>query len=85
MYPIQLKQRFEQQITFQIQHKEKAAGYLQERLEQSDPKLRYKRGWAQVVKKSKPVSLNHINLNDKFFLEDGFIKLEALCLSKKEI
>jgi exodeoxyribonuclease VII large subunit len=85
MYPIQLKQRFEQQITFQIQHKEKEVIYSAEKLKQSNPKLHHKRGWAQVTQKNKPVSLEKIEPNDKFFLEDPYVKIEALCLSKKEI
>ena len=80
-----LKSRFEQSIAMVIRQKEQQAVYLYEKMKMNDPRLQYKEGWAQVSYQNKPVSLYKIEPQMSFVLEDAFVKLEAVCLSKKEI
>ncbi len=80
-----LKIRFEQSMAMLLRQKEQQAAYLHEKMKLSDPRLQCKEGWAQVSYNSKPVSLSQIEPQMTFVLEDASIKLEAVCLSKKEI
>ena len=80
-----LKSRFEQSMAMVLHQKEQQAAYLYEKMKLSDPRLQCKEGWAQVSYNSKPVSLSQIEPQMTFVLEDASIKLEAVCLSKKEI
>jgi len=73
----------EQNIHFMLQKKEQNLEYLLKRTEMNDPKLKYKKGWAQVSQKDKTVTLDTLQINDVFILEDAFVKVEALCLNKK--
>ncbi len=80
-----LKSRFEQSMALVLRQKEQQVAYLYEKMKLSDPRLQCKEGWAQVSYKKKPVSLSQIEPQMKFLLEDASVKLEAVCLSKKEI
>lgn len=80
-----LKSRFEQSMAMVLHQKEQQAAYLHEKIKLSDPRLQCKEGWAQVSYQNKPVSLSKIEPQMSFVLEDAFVKLEAVCLSKKEI
>ena len=80
----QLTQQFKQQISFVLEYKSREVGYLFEKYTMSDPRLQCRTGWAQVSKANRTVSLRQINVDDQFFLEDAEVKIEALCLSKKE-
>ena len=80
-----LKSRFEQSMAMVLHQKEQQAAYLYEKMKMNDPRLQCKEGWAQVSYQNKPVSLSKIEPQMSFVLEDAFVKLEAVCLSKKEI
>ena len=68
-----------------LRQKLQQAAYLEEKLKLSDPRLQCKEGWAQVSKEGKPVSLQSVEPGENFILEDASVKIEAQCLSKKEI
>jgi len=50
----------------------------------SNPKLQCHQGWAQVSYEGKAVMLEEIEVGKQFILEDEYMQIEALCLSKKE-
>jgi len=83
LLPLQLQ--LKQNIQFVITQKSREAEHLNEKIKMSDPRLQCRSGWAQVSKNKKAVSLREIKVDEIFFLEDGIVKIEALCLSKKEI
>jgi len=80
-----LRDRFEQSMAMVLHQKEQQAGYLYEKMKMSDPRLQCKEGWAQVSYQKRPVSLSKIEPKMQFVLEDAKTRLEAVCLSKKEI
>jgi exodeoxyribonuclease VII large subunit len=81
----QIQTQMKQQIHFVLEHKSKEVYHLSEKMKVSDPRLQCRSGWAQVSQNNKTVALSKIVPDDIFFLEDGVVKVEALCLSKKEI
>jgi exodeoxyribonuclease VII large subunit len=87
-YEIQLpviKQSFEQNLSFILQNKEQHLEYVRKKIEMNDPKLQCKKGWVQISSHGKPVTLDSIDVNEKFIVTDAFVKIEALCLEKKDI
>ncbi len=80
-----LQKSFRQSLSFILQQKEQYLEYMRKKTEMNDPKLQCKKGWVQVSSHGKPVSLENIAINDRFMLTDAFIKIEAICLEKKEI
>ena len=80
-----LQKSFRQSLSFVLQQKEQHLEYMRKKTEMNDPKLQCKKGWVQVSSHGKPVSLENIAINDRFVLTDAFIKIEAICLEKKDI
>ncbi|SFV90768.1 Exodeoxyribonuclease VII large subunit [hydrothermal vent metagenome] len=80
-----LRDRFEQSMAMVLHQKEQQTGYLYEKMKMSDPRLQCKEGWAQVSYQNRPLSLSKIEPKMLFVLEDAKTRLEAVCLSKKEI
>jgi len=80
-----LQKSFRQSLSFILQQKEQHLEYMRKKIEMNDPKLQCKKGWVQVSSHGKPVSLENIAINDRFVLTDAFIKIEAICLEKKDI
>jgi exodeoxyribonuclease VII large subunit len=81
----QVRVQLKQQIDFVLEYRSREAAHLSEKIRMSDPRLQCKNGWAQVSKNNRTVALSKIVPDEIFFLEDGIVKIEALCLSKKEI
>jgi len=80
-----LQSHMRQSMEMILRQKLQQAAYLEEKLKLSDPRLQCKEGWAQISKAGRPVSLQRIEPGEKFTLEDATTKIEAACLSKKEI
>jgi len=80
-----VKQSFEQNLSFVFQQKEQYLEYMRKKIKMNDPKLQCKKGWVQVAFHGKPVTLDNIGVNEKFTLTDAFVKMEAICLKKKNI
>jgi len=79
----EIKKSLTQNIHFIIQQKEQHLEFIGKKIEMNNPKLQCKKGWAQVLSKGKTITLNELQVNDTFTVEDAFVKIEALCLEKK--
>jgi len=80
-----LKVHYQQQMDLILRYKAQLAASLYEKLKLSDPHSQCKPGWAQISVNGKTVSLEEIKVGETFTLEDASVKLESVCLSKKEI
>jgi len=80
-----LQRQLKQAAVWQIQTKAGNISHLYEQLKLKDPRRSCKEGWAQVSREGKVVSLSRIGVEEKFTIEDAAVKIEAVCLSKKEI
>ena len=78
----EIKKSLEQNIHFIIQQKEQHLEYINKKIEMNDPQLQCKKGWAQLLFKGKTITLNELQVNDTFTLEDASVKIEAVCLKK---
>jgi len=78
----ELEKKYKQSISFSLEQKEQHVAYLDKKLAINDPKLQYRKGWAQVSQKGKTVSLEDIAIDDTFILADTRTSIEVLCLSK---
>ena len=84
--PLPLFQReMQHYMTFIIEKKMDTIYTLKERWHQNNPRLACKKGWVQVIHKGKKSTLASIQPQERFILEDAETKIEAQCLSKKEI
>ena len=79
------EKNFSLNMTFALQNKIELLGYLAKRFELIDPKKQYKKGWAQVSSRGTAISLDRLEEDQKFILEDHTARVEALCLNKKEL
>jgi len=79
----EIQKSLAQNIHFIIQQKEQHLEYIHKKVEMNDPKLECKKGWAQVLSHGKTVTLNELEVNDRFTVEDASVKIEAVCLGKK--
>ncbi|WP_294957538.1 exodeoxyribonuclease VII large subunit [Sulfurovum sp.] len=77
------KELLGQTMHLMLQQKEQYVDYLANKLQLSDPRLQCREGWAQISQNGKPVTLEHINKDEIFVLEDTLTKIEAVCLDKK--
>ena len=75
--------RYMQNMTFILEQKKQYLEFMHKKLLMHDPKLQYRKGWAQVSVDGKTVSLECIEPDQKFILEDDTSHIEALCLSKR--
>ena len=81
----ELQKSFVQNIHFTVQQKEQHLEYLGKKITMNDPQLQYRKGWAQVSQNGKPIELGILEVDQNFFLEDTSVKLEVVCLNKKNI
>jgi len=79
----EILKRYMQNMTFALEQKKQHLEFMHKKLLMNDPKLQYRKGWAQVSVDGKTVTLESIEPKKKFILEDGTSHLEALCLSKR--
>ena len=80
-----LRVRYHDTIHFAIQKKQQQLSTLQSRAQMSNPELGLKKGWAQVVKRGKPVDLDEIEVNERFVLQNRQIKVIAQVFKKEAI
>lgn len=81
----EVKQNFLLHMNFVIKHKNELLEYMMKKLEISDPKKEYKKGWAQVSVEGSTVSLEDLSKNQIFTLQDQTARIEALCIDKKKL
>ncbi len=78
----EILKRYMQNVTFVLEQKKQYLEFMHKKLLMHDPKLQYRKGWAQISVEGKTVGLQSIEIEQKFILEDDTSRIEALCLSK---
>jgi len=73
--------QYTQSMVFSLEQKEQHLIHLAKKFEVSDPKLQYRKGWAQISQNEKTVALKNIKVKDTFILSDGDVQREVLCIS----
>ncbi|HHD78037.1 MAG TPA: exodeoxyribonuclease VII large subunit [Epsilonproteobacteria bacterium] len=76
--------RYKEQISLQIQRKEQYLSVITQKFKMHNPTLQCHDGWAQISYMGKKVPLKRVEIDKKFILDDGQIRVEALCLSKNK-
>ena len=79
-----LQVRLDQALELLLNQKQARLQSLQTNLESQDPKLKDKKGFAQVVKEGRPVSLNKVSAGDEIALMDSRYTAVAVVKSVKE-
>ena len=79
----EVEKRFRQNIRFVLQQKEQHLEYIIKKVKMNDPKLQCRKGWAQISRDGEPISLDALEVDKEFVLEDASVRIEALCLRKK--
>ncbi|RLA63458.1 MAG: exodeoxyribonuclease VII large subunit [Epsilonproteobacteria bacterium] len=77
-----LKEEGQRVIQFIFKQRQEQCLNLHKTLILYDPKIRCKEGWAEVLMQGKRVSLDALECNKIFVLEDADTKIEALCKKK---
>ncbi len=80
-----LRREFDHAISMQLERKRDQLQLLETRIKQSDPKLQCKEGWGKLSKDGHKIALRKLHENERFTIEDADVRVEAVCLSKKEI
>ncbi|HFQ61052.1 MAG TPA: exodeoxyribonuclease VII large subunit [Epsilonproteobacteria bacterium] len=75
---------YQERMRLKIQDKERHLALLNEKFKLGNPKLKCHEGWAQISYMGKKVSLEMLEIDKPFILEDESMRVEALCLSKKK-
>ena len=78
-----LQKSFDQNIHFILQQKTQELTHLNKKMQMSDPSLHCKKGWAQISMKGRRIRLSELQENDSFTVEDASVKIDALCIHKK--
>ncbi len=79
------RERHLQSITTSLQQKEQYLIFIEQKFRMSNPRSKYRKGWAEISLAGKISTLEEIEMDSTFILNDGKIQIEALCLNKKEI
>ncbi len=77
-----MKNNFQQQTFFKIEQKKRQSDLLLQQYLLNNPRGRVKKGWAKVSVDKQIVSLNDIESNMIFIIEDSNTKIEAICQKK---
>ena len=77
-----LQTRLQHQIVFLMQQKIGRLEFVKEQLLSNNPRNRAKEGWAKVYKNGAKSTLEAIETDEIFFLEDKSTKIEAICKKK---
>jgi len=80
-----MRERYQQTVQLNIRQKEESLGMMERKLQMSDLRLQCRPGWAQVLQHGKPVPLEKVESGSTFFLEDATIKIEAVCIDKRNL
>jgi exodeoxyribonuclease VII large subunit len=79
----QIKKSLEQNLHFVLQQKEQHLDYINKKMKMNNPKLQCKKGWVQLVVNEKIASLDELEVEQNFVIENESIKVRAVCLEKK--
>jgi len=83
--PINLKQSFNDIMSRILQSKQYSLNSMKESYKNSNPKMRDKMGFAQIVKDKNVVALSELKLNDTFTLQDSKDIIDAKVISKSKM
>ncbi len=78
----EMHKSYTQNMLFILEQKSQYLEYIDKKLKMNDPKLQYRKGWAQTSIDGKIIELSALKENQKFIIEDASTRIEALCLSK---
>ena len=81
----QLKENFSQNISFKLNVALNQVNNLQRMLESNHPKLKNKKGFAQISQQNKLIKLSSLNIDDSFEIMDDKIKISAKVITKEKI
>ncbi len=76
--------RLQQQTLFILEQKKRQESAMQEQYLSNNPRNRVKEGWAKVTIGNKSVSLDAIEPEMFFTIEDANTKIEAICQKKRK-
>ena len=79
---LQRREEFGRSMGYILQKKQENLAFMQRTLEMNNPKNTLQKGWSQTSIEGKRVALSVIKSKQKFVLEDGFSKIEALCIKE---
>jgi len=79
------RNRYVQSLTSLLQQKEQHIMFLDKKFQMSNPTSKYRKGWAEISLAGRTATLEEIDIDKKFILNDGKMQVEALCVSKKEM
>jgi len=77
--------QYQQSMVFLLEKKQEHLDFMAKKLAMNNPKNHLKKGWSQTSIEGKRVELCVIESNQKFILEDGLSKIEALCIGNIRI
>ncbi len=77
-----IKDNFHQQIFFKIEQKKRQSSLLSQQYLLNNPRSQIKKGWAKVSVDKQTVSLDEIEPDSIFIIEDSNTKIEAICQKK---
>jgi len=83
--PINLKQSFNDIMSRILQSKQYNLNSMKESYKNSNPKMRDKIGFAQIVKGKNVVTLSELKVNDTFTLQDSKEIIDAKVISKSKM
>ncbi len=75
-------EQLRQQMGFLIEQKRRGVQMMEQNYLANDPRNRVKEGWAKVYRDGKNTTLEGIEVDEIFILEDKSTKIEALCKKK---
>lgn len=78
----EMYKNYRQNMFFILEQKSQYLEYMSKKLTMNDPKLQYRKGWAQTSIDGKIIELSRLEVNQKFMVHDTKTQIEALCLSK---
>jgi len=78
----EMEKNYRQNMLFILEQKSQYLEYVSKKLTMNDPKLQCRKGWGQISMNGKSIELSSLAVDQKFIIEDGSTKVEALCLSK---
>ena len=80
-----LPDSMKQQFSFVVAQKERQSGVLMQQYLSSNPRKRAKKGWAKISVDGKSVTLDSIEPEMLFTVEDAATKIEAICHRKDKL
>jgi exonuclease VII large subunit len=78
----EIEKNYRQNMLFILEQKSQYLEYMSKKLTMNDPKLQYRKGWAQTSIDGKIIELKNLEVDQKFIVQDTKTQIEALCLSK---